>query len=166
MAGPFTTPVSFSVPFESEPDRSNGFISKNAQEAIEEALALAKDNDRFLVLSQYNGNANVGRVLEFYDGIDSEDAPLVFGTATANVVAIVCSTTSPSSSAQIGFYNLNVDPGMTTPLYTLDMGGNKRVINIGSPLFIIPFGGLLAIKVDSSSINKPHLQIVFSSNDT
>ena len=45
MAGPFTTPVAESVPFLSEPDRDNGFSSKNAQDAIEEALALAVSND-------------------------------------------------------------------------------------------------------------------------
>ena len=165
MAGPFTTPVAFSTPFESEPDRSNGFQSKNVQEAIEEALAQAIANDRYLVLAQYNGNANSGRILEFYSGIDSDDAPLHFNGATI-VTSIISSTTSTGSNATIGFYDKFADPGLTTPLYTLDMNGQKFVeitVPTATPLFSIPSTGELLVKVDSSSIQKPHLQIIFSS---
>jgi hypothetical protein len=162
MAGPFTTPVAFSTPFLSEPDRSNGFTSKNVQEAIEEALDQAIANDKFLILSQYNGNASAGRLLEFYNGIDSEDAPLYF-TTQSRIVSIVCSTTKPNSSATIGFYNLTNDPNMNTPLYILDMNGQKRKIDNGTTLFTMPAGGNLAIKVFSGSIGKPHIQLTFSS---
>lgn len=161
------TQTAFQTPFESEPDRSNGFSSKDVQTAIEEALALAISNDKFLVLSQYNGNGNTGRLLEFYSGIDSEDAPLVFGTGATNVISIICSTTGNSSNATLGFYNIAVDPNFLTPLYTLSMNGLKTKKDIGTallPLFVIPGNALLAIKVDSSSIQKPHMQMVFSSS--
>lgn len=161
------TQTSFQTPFESEPERSNGFSSKNAQEAIEEALSLAIANDRFLILSQYNGNANTGRLLEFFVGIDSEDAPLVFGDNVANVISIVSATTGNSSNATLGFYDINTDPTFTTPLYTLDMNGQKTKEDMGTPLlplFSVPANALLAVRVDSSSIQKPHLQIVFSSS--
>lgn len=161
------TQSSFQTPFESEPERSNGFFSKNAQEAIEEALALAISNDRFLILCAYNGNANAGRVLEFYDGIDSQDAPLVFGSTATKVLSIISSTTANNSNATIDFYDLNSDPTLSTPLYTLDMNGQKRKIDIGSvltPLFTVPANGLLVVRVASSSIQKPHMQIVFSSS--
>lgn len=166
MAGPFTTPVAQSTPFESEPERSNGFTSKNVQEAIEEALALAISNDRYLVLAQYNGNANNGRILEFFTGIDSNDAPLHFNGDTI-VTSIISSTTANSSNAHIGFYDKFNDPGLTTPLYTLDMNGQKFVevtVPTTSPLFSIPSNGELLVKIDSSSIQKPHLQIIFSSD--
>lgn len=162
MAGPFTTPVSFSVPFESEPERNNGFVSKNAQEAIEEALGQAIANDRFLVLSYYNGNANTGRFTEFFPGIDCDDAPLIF-TTESRVVQITCATTSNNSNATIGFYDQANDPTYSTPLYTLDMNNQKEKIDDGGLLFTIPDGGRLVVKVDSASIQKPHLQIVFSS---
>lgn len=161
------TQTAFQTPFESEPDRANGFFSKDVQNAIEEALALAIANDRFLILAQYNGNANTGRLLEFYSGIDSEDAPLVFGDSSANVLSIVSSTTGNSSNATIGFYDIFVDPTFLTPLYTLSMNGLKRKIDTGTvllPLFTVPTNALLAIKIDSNSIQKPHLQIVFSSS--
>lgn len=165
MAGPFTTPVARSTPFLSEPERNNGFVSKNVQEAIEEALALAISNDRYLVLADYNGNANTGRILEFYPGIDSDDAPLHFNGATI-ITSIISSTTSNGSNATIGFYDKFADPGLTTPLYTLDMNGQKTVeitVPTTTPLFSIPGTGELVIKVDSSSIQKPHMQVIFSS---
>ena len=158
------TQSSFATPFESEPERTNGFISKNAQEAIEEALALAISNDRFLVLSQYNGNANTGRYLEFYSGISTDDAPLVFGDNPSNMISVIASTTSISSTASIGFYDLN--GGTPVLLYTLTMDGLKRKIDSGTPttpLFVIPANALLAIKIDNNSIQKPHLQLVMSS---
>lgn len=164
MPAPFTTPVAFSVPFESEPERSNGFLSKNVQEAIEEALALAIANDRYTLLAQYNGNANSGRILEWYSGIDSDDAPLHFNAVTI-VTSIISSTTANNSNATIGFYDKFNDPGLTTALYTLDMNGQKTVsisVPPTTPLFTIPVTGELLIKVDSSSIQKPHMQVVFS----
>lgn len=159
------TQFAFQTPFESEPERSNGFTSKNVQEAIEEALALAIANDRFPVLAKYNGNGNPGRLLEFYNGIDSGDAPYFFD-AGANSLQIVGSTTAPSSNAMVNFYDVVNDPTMATPLYTFDYNGNKRVIDNGTiavPLFTVPAGGALAIEVDSDSVNKPHFQMIFSS---
>jgi len=173
MGAPFTYPVSFSLPFESEPDRLNGFVSKNAQDAIEEALALAIQNDRFLVLANYGGNANNGRILEFYPGLDSQEAPIVFGAGGAAVIAITAATTANSSNAEISFYDVAADPNLNSPLYTLDMNGQKTKTDIGFlgtpgvpaiPLFPMPPSGELAVKVSSSSIQKPHLQIVFSSS--
>lgn len=166
MPAPFTTPVAFSVPFLSEPERSNGFTSKNVQEAIEEALNLAILNDRYLVLCQYNGNANSGRLLEFYVGIDSEDAPLHFN-GDAIVTSIIASTVGVNSDATLGFYDKFADPGFATPLYTLDMNNQKTVEVIAPPtvpLFTIPSTGELVVKVDSNSILKPHLQIIFSTS--
>lgn len=166
MAGPFTTPVAKSVPFESEPERSNGFSSKDVQEAIEEALALAIANDRYLVLCDYNGNANNGRLLEFYPGIDSFDAPLHFNGDTI-VTSIICSTTANNSGASFEFFDKLADPGLTTPLYIFSMGGQKTQEIIGTstlPLFSIPSTGELVVRVRSGNIQKPHMQIIFSSN--
>ena len=163
MPAPFTTPVAWSVPFESEPDRPNGFFSKNVQLAIEEALSRAISNDRFLVFADYGGQANVGRYLEFFPGIDSSEAHLYL-SSVSNIVAIVCSTTAVSSVAKIGFFNLHVSE--TIPLYELDMNGQQTKVDLGnpiSPLFTMPENGELAIRVTSSSIGKPHLYLVFSS---
>lgn len=166
MAGPFTTPVAKSVPFESEPERSNGFQSKDVQEAIEEALALAISNDRYLVLCDYNGNANNGRLLEFFSGIDSYDAPLHFNGDTL-ISSIICSTTANNSGATLEFFDKFADPNLLSPLYSFSMGGQKTQEIIGSPiapLFTIPSTGELVVRVRSGNIQKPHMQIIFSSN--
>jgi hypothetical protein len=165
MAGPFTTPVAKSVPFESEPERNNGFQSKDTQEAIEEALALAVANDRYLVLCDYNGNANNGRLLEFFAGIDSFDAPLHFNGNTI-VTSIISSTTSNGSNAQFEFFDKFADPTLSTPLYIFSMGGQKTQEIVGSasvPLFSLPSNGELVVRVRSGNIQKPHMQIIFSS---
>lgn len=162
------TQQAIQTPF--EPLRNPGFgggpspfVSTDVQNAIEEALVQAVSNDRFLVLTEYNGNANVGRYLEFFSGINSEDAPL-FNLNITKVIGIVCATTSVSSDASIGFFDLNVSD--TVPLYTLTMDNLKRKIDSGSPsipLFSIPTNGELGIRVTLNSINKPHCYIVFSS---
>jgi len=164
MAGPFTTPVAFSTPFLSEPERSNGFVSKNVQEAIEECLALALANDRFLVLAKYNGKANIGRHLEFYSRISSDDAPL-YMNGGANILAIIGATTAANATCKIGFFDKNVSE--TVPLYEIEFSNEKKVEYLGSvlvPLFTIDASGELVVRVTSGSINKPHLQVTFSSN--
>ena len=165
MAGPFTYPVAWSTPFESEPERSNGFESDNVQEAIEEALRLAVSNDVFMTLAQYNGNANVGRHLEFYVGIDSEVAPLYFSKGS-NVIAIAASTTAANVTCKIGFFN-NASLTPNVPLYEVEFTADKRVIVNGtpaSPIFILPIGAELEIRVTEGSIAKPHMQVVYSSS--
>jgi len=164
MPAPFTAPVAWSTPFEAEPDRPNGFTSKNVQLAIEEALALAVSNDVFLILAQYGGNANTGRHLLFYSGIDSEDAPLRTGSGNTNVIALVAATTSSAATCKVGFYNNSVSS--TIPLYELPFVNEKEVEIFGSatsPLFIVPPNARLEIRISEGSILTPHLQMVFSS---
>jgi len=170
MAGPYTAPVAEATPFEASrnPDFNNGLspiTAENVQDAIEQALFIALASSNYLTLGQYNGNANSGRVLEFFTGINSDDAPLVFGDGTTKVLSITMSTTSMSSSAVIGFYNKDVDPNYNTPLFSLDMDGQKTQQESGTialPVFSIPPDALLVVKVDSGSIQKPHFQLILS----
>ena len=163
MPGPFTTPVAFSTPFESEPERENSFVKKNVQEAIEECLALAISNDVFMILASYGGHANTGRFLEYYSGLDSSIAPL-FLPRGSNVIAIVAATTAKKATCKIGFYNTAITPA--TLLYEVEFVDQKRVTlegTVTSPLFQIAAASELGIRISSGSINKPHLQVVFSS---
>lgn len=78
MAGPFTTSVAFSTPFENEPDRSNGFVSDNTQEAIEEARDTAHGiASRAMPVCGFNGVAVINRWLEFHHSQPSNTSPLV-----------------------------------------------------------------------------------------
>jgi len=158
MGGFTTSNVAWSTPFESEPDRSNGFLSKNVQEAIEEALALAVANDRFPLLFSYGGNANNGRYLEFFNGIDSNEAPIYFNTGS-KCLAMVGATTSTSSNAKVGFFRDGV------LLYEFDFAGNKRTVVTGTilaPIFSFLPMGELSIRVTQGSVLKPHFYAFFS----
>lgn len=156
------TQSAFQVPFASEPERSNGYSSKTTQEAIEETLALAVANDRLTLLPFYGGNAGVGRYLEIYSGIDMSEAP--FGIAVASkALFLKARTTAANATCTIGFYDIT--PVTPTLLYTLTMTAEKSKTESGTalvPIFTLPAGGQLAIKIDSGSINKPHLILAMS----
>jgi hypothetical protein len=151
------TQNAFQTPFESQPERLNGYTSKTVQEAIEETLALAISNDRFVTFPYYNGNANTGRWLEFFPGISSDIAPLDINVS-AKCLFINAKTTAASATCTIGFYNIVM-------LYTVTFSAQKEVNLTGTalvPLFTLPTAGELGIKIDSGSINRPHLIVALS----
>ncbi len=165
MPGPFTTPVAQSVPF--EPNRNPGFggvasdlQSTNVQDAIEEAKQDALNNDRFLVLPNYGGNANVGRYLEFFPNQGSDISPLYF-VASARILAVTLQTTAANATATVGIFDLNVSS--VTPVYSVVITAAKRVQYVGAPsLATLNPGCLLAIRVTSGAINSPTMQLTLS----
>lgn len=165
MPGPFATPVAGSVPF--EPNRNPGFggvpsdlESTNVQDAIEEAKQDALNNDRFLVLPNYGGNANTGRYLEFYPGQGSDVSPLFF-SAAARILGVTLQTTASTATCNVGIFDLAVSS--VTPIYTVVMTAQKRVQYIGAPaLATLGANSLLAIRVTSGSINQPTCQLTLS----
>jgi hypothetical protein len=160
---PFTfgrTQNGWQTPFESEPDRDNGFTSKNVQEAIEEALSLSASIDRFLLTPSYGGNANVGRYLEIWPAIDSFEAPISVN-ATVKCVSINTTTVSPNATCTVEIYDITA----ATVLYTQTFTAVKQVINQGSPsspLFTLPANHAMGIRIGSGSINKPYQLMTFS----
>lgn len=157
------TQSALQTPFASDPDRINGYTSKDVQSAIEETLALAISNDRFVVLPSYKGNANVGRYLEIWPGIDSLTGPLSVGVA-AKCLRLVLRARA-SGTATLGFYD--VQTGTPSLLYTQTITAAIEKIDVGTavaPLFTVPATGKLAMKIDSGSLNKPTLLIALSSS--
>ena len=160
------TQDAWSTPF--EPNRIVGGVSTDlesltVQEAIEEAKADALNNDRFLLLCSYNGNANAGRYMEFFSGIDSSLAP-IYLSAPAKCIVLVISATA-NSNGVIGIYNLAVSS--TTPVYTLSYGNTSRAIAVGSavaPLFNLPSNSQIALRVVSGSVNRPHIYFSLSAS--
>jgi hypothetical protein len=138
-------------------DNSTSLIaSTNVQDAIDELHDSLEGVSKGFVFCQYNGNANVGRYLEFFAGIDSNIAP-IYSTTALNVIEIVSATTSTSATCTIGFYD------NTTLLYTVTFSAVKQVISTGtpaSPLFTLPANGSLKVKIDSGSINRPHIYFI------
>lgn len=167
MSGPFTSPVAIAIPF--EPDRNpqydgnagpSGILSINVQDAIEEAKADALANDRFLLLTQYGGNANVGRYLEWYTSQSSLTSPVYFSSG-ARLLNVTCQTTAATATCTIGIFDVNIST--VTPVYSFSMTAEKRVLFIGAPsLATFATDALIAIRVTSGSINTPQMQVTFS----
>lgn len=74
MPGPWNLPVAQSIPFN---NTSNGFTATNVQEAIEEGANNLSNNSRFLASCGFDGNAAVGRFLEFNSNVDSNQTGFV-----------------------------------------------------------------------------------------
>lgn len=103
------------------------------------------------ILGSYNGNANVGRYLEFFPGIDSLTAPY-FIPVNSYIVAFTLSAIA-NSTGTVGIFKTS---NLVTPLTTLSLTANKNVFNItlGVPL---NQGDFIAARVTSGSINKPYI---------
>lgn len=67
----------WNIRFESDPDRLNGFVAKNAQEAIEEAQGQAIGNDLDTMQFGRNGNINNNTWLLNLNNIPSNSSPTV-----------------------------------------------------------------------------------------
>lgn len=83
MAGPFTTPVAESTPFEPErnPDatgQQSNLESENVQDAIEEAYWSAPGSiARFTLTLMHNGTVGNGTFFGYSDLISGDDTPVV-----------------------------------------------------------------------------------------
>ena len=161
------TQLAIQTPF--EPGRNPGysgglepFVSTDVQNAIEEALTRAISNDRFLVLSQYGGNANTGRYLEIFANAASDKSPIYF-SASARLLTVTLQTTAANATCNVGIFDLNVSS--VTPVYTVVMTAQKRVQYVGAPnLATLGAGSLMAIRVTSGAINTPTMQLTLSAS--
>jgi hypothetical protein len=132
-------------------------VSTNTEDAVKELSAIAQNASRAFVLGYYGGNANTGRWLEIFPNIPTNDAPLEVVNAL-KIMAIFSRTVSPSANCTIGWYD--IQSGTPVLLSTTTFSAAKKVVQIGSyssPVFTLPAGGQLAVRVDSGSINKPHI---------
>lgn len=142
---------------------SAGIESDNTFDAIIEAKNDALNNDRFLLLCAYNGNANTGRYLEFFPGIDSSIAPILLSAPSKCLSLVIASTATHTAS--IGFFNLTVSS--VTPVYTANFVAQQRAVFIGTPdipLFSLPTNALLAVRITANSVNRPHVYFSLSAS--
>lgn len=168
MPAPFTTPVALSVPF--EPNRNPGYggvasdiESVNVQDAIEEAKLDALSNDRFILLSTYNGNANTGRHLEFFSGIASNLIPINLFAETKLLTVVFSS--SANSTATLGFFDLNISS--VTPVYTISLAAQNAVTDLANPAApnaIFSSNARLAIRITAGSVNRPAVYFFLSAS--
>ncbi len=152
-----TIPDALDVPFDG-PNCTPPMLQENVQDAICYLNGLVEASSRAFTFASYNGKANAGRYLEFWNNISSDDAPVVV-IGELKVLTIVIRTTAADATADIGWYDVSGGlPGVL--LHTTSMVAQKEVIESGtsaSPVFTLPPSGKLAIQVISGSINSPHL---------
>lgn len=152
MATSYHSPVGASIPFD---NTGSSLVSVIVDDAIKEIASQAENSSRAFTFCSYTGNANTGRYLEFFPGIDSSVASL-FTPVSLKVLTIVSGVIA-SGTFSIGFY------GGATLLYSVTHTASKQVVLVGtpaSPLFTIPSNAYLSIKISSGSANKPHLYFV------
>ena len=160
MPAPFTTPVALSVPF--MPDRTStasgnlpsGIMSINVQDAIEESLITALNNDRYPFISSYNGAAGKNKYLEMYPGNASDTAP--FQIPDISIIKTISYLATANSTGTISFYNNKT--GTDILLFNLVISNSKDETWIDLD-YIIAADTHLAIKVSDGSFNKPALTV-------
>lgn len=151
-----------------EPNRNPGFggtpseiESNNVQDAIEEAKNDALNNDRYIILCSYGGNANAGRTLEAFPGITMIEAPIYLPVSSKLLTTIVGATAN--GTATVGFFNRAVST--TVPVFSVTLTAQRRRIIVAPPalpLAVFPAGAELEVRVTSGSLSKPHVYFFLS----
>ena len=150
--------TALSTPFD---PTGSPITSRDTENAIKEVYNLAFASSKAFLLAQYGGNANVGRYLELFANIASNEAPILVTTPYKGIT-IVARTTSASATCAIQVLDIKV-PASPIVLYTLTFTAQKQVVASGtpsSPLFTSASNAELAFVVSSGSIAKPHLYII------
>lgn len=141
-------------------DPTGSITSTNVQDAIVEVLSIANSNDRYPIQAKYNGNANNGRYLEVFDGINTSDAPFVV-PENSNFVTVTMGSVNSSGAFSMGFFT---PPNAATPFYTASFvnGVNRlTVTGLSIPLLALDEIG---VRVVSGSRNKPFVRFWLQTN--
>lgn len=137
---------------------------ENVQQAIEDSASNAQGYSKGFIFTSYTGKANTGRYLEFFNGIASDVAP-INTVDQLDILEVEAQTTAANATCTLGWYDIS---GVTPVLlHTTTFTAQKNVSETGTPLspvFSLPAGGSLAVKVDSGSISTPHIYFVVKGN--
>lgn len=108
--------------------------------------------DRYVITSFYNGNANTGRVLEYVDGIDSEEQPILIPDDSFVVTVTVQASANITNNRRIGFFDTN---DLVNPIFEVTMtpGGSQNYRFDVSEF--LQEGTRLSVRVTQGSISKP-----------
>lgn len=142
-----TTPVCRSIPFD---NTLNGYISTNAQDAIEESKAIAVRTARYCVIGAYESTANTGRWLEFSRGNSSNTSPLIIvGIQRFEEITLVTADTASTASVTL-YRNL-------TPLLVISLNAQKVAV-VESDVILNDLDQL-SLQVTAGTISKPQVQL-------
>lgn len=103
------------------------------------------------IIGTYGGNANVGRYLEIFPGIDSLNGPYYIPT-NAYIVAFTFSATATST----GTCGLFKSTDLVNPITSLTL---TAALNVSTVILNVPLsvGDLISARITSGSINKPYI---------
>lgn len=120
--------------------------------AFADVLDINLDIDRYNFTASYGGNANAGRVLEIFAGVDSVNAPFIF--PENSFLRTVTYHAAATASFTVGFYVL---PNVTTPQFALDVTTSSDEKWEISEFF--PADSQISMIISSGSVNKPTFRI-------
>lgn len=103
------------------------------------------------IIASYNGNANTGRYLEIFPGIDSLTGPYYIPT-NAYIVAFTFSAIANST----GVCSLFKTTDLVNPLTSLTLTASKNVSTVSLNV-ALNAGDLICARITSGSINKPYI---------
>lgn len=137
------SPVSKSVPFD---NTTNGFVSTEAQSAIEEAKSVAASASRGPTTCGFDGNAGTGRWLEFYSNNPSNNNPFIVAEP-AEIVSLSVSAAANSTGTVTIFRN-----GVSLQTISLSANRKARVKSLAHALTDLDE---LSVQITSGSISRP-----------
>jgi hypothetical protein len=154
------TQSAIQTPFDNS---TNGFTATEVQSAIEEAQNNAFLNDRFALWCSYGGNA-ANRYLELFAGINMLEAPFLT-SFECKLIGVVIRATA-TTNGTVAWYDLT--SSTTVPKYSL--GFNNSTYNVANgtffaPLYIFPPGAQIAVRIESTSVLKPHVYFFLSGSN-
>lgn len=118
--------------------------------AIIEVKEDAINNDRYPVFCSYNGNANVGRRLEIWSGIASDQAPLIL-PENSKIVAYSFGATA-AATGTIRIRNITTNTTVLDIIFSAQISSTA----VGLLLPIQPALSRIEIFIASGSFNKPY----------
>jgi hypothetical protein len=139
------TQVASSIPFD---NGTNGFVADDVQGAIEESTGLAADASRGPTICGFDGNASVGRYLEFFTNNPSNNSPFILAEP-AQLAAVSISASANSTGTITIFKN-----GVVLQTISLVAAKKARVKSLN-----LNFTDLdeISAEVTSGSISRPTL---------
>lgn len=121
---------------------------------IVDADSFTAKYDRYQVPAIYGGNANTGRYLEMFAGIDSLEAPLIFPEDGFIRTVTIKTKSSPGVGKKIGFFETS---DLVTPRFEITLENSlTQTINV-SRLFLR--GEQMSVRVTNGNLRKPALRI-------
>ena len=143
MSRDVLSPVAEGIPFDNS---TNGFVSDNAQGAIEEGFGTAANASRGPTICGFDGTGTSGRWLEFYSNNPSDSNPFIIAEPSELIALSVCS--SSSSTGTITVYQNG------TPIQTISLSTSRKNRIKGLSIFFTDLDEI-SVKITAGNIARP-----------